>query len=532
MNASADPHTAPGNSRKTSLFKHLASVVLGIMTSRIFGLARDIISASFWGASGVAQAAFNTAWAVPNSLRHLFGEGAFTAAFVPMLSSRLTGEDRTEAWKLAEKAISVQAIVLFACTFLVSLFSVGMYCLEPWQFAPHIKQLYLILPILMPYALLICMAGSFASIMNSLNHFSLPSHTPVIFNIVQIATIGYIALFWKNTETTALLIFSASTILAGLLQLLVLMLAARRLGFCFHFHPDWKDHDVILLCRRILPGLVGSGVMQINSLADKIIGAYLGQEAVGALTYSMHLMNLPVSLFGTALATVSLPALSRAWSQKDTETILDTLNSSFRFTLFLTLPTAAALVILRFPLVQIFFQRGAFTMDATAKVATALAFYMTGLPAYCGVKIAAAAFHSRQDTHTPVVVSSICMILNIVLNIILMQFLKQNGLALSTSLCSWLNVSLLLWLNRKYLANWRPTSLLPEASRLLLATVVMGAVLLVCLRLSVNAQGFLPTLLRLAFSGASGGLAFLATGFLLRSQALREILRTLRRRTK
>jgi putative peptidoglycan lipid II flippase len=505
--------------------------------SRIFGLVRDIVMAAYWGGTGAAQAAFQVAFAFPNSLRALFGEGAFTSAFVPMLSARMKDDKREEAWQLAERAISVQALALLIFVLLISGLSVAVVLFAQETLSTHARLTFLILPILMPYALFICMAGAFSSVLNCLGDFKLPAATPILFNILQIATVVYLSFLWANTEFIALLIFCASALLAGLLQLLVLMLWARRRGFVFHFRPVWKAPEVQQLCQKILPGLLGAGVMQINSLVDRLLALHLGPAAVGALNYSQHLVYLPVGIFGVAMSVVCLPIMSRATARADNAEIANSLDYALRMILFLSLPCATLLFALQEQTVMLLFARGAFTAEAVRETCWALSFYILGLPAFCCAKVATNPFHARLDTTTPVKVAIFCMVLNLVLNLILMQFLRQGGLALSTSICSWLNVILLLRLNRRHLPQWSPMTLLRDG--LLLLKLALLAALGATVTVKVlQRPGLLPpaasplvhNAILLLLPAIIGGLIYLFGGLLIRRPELHEFRQIIQRR--
>lgn len=506
-------------------------------SSRIFGLLRDMVMAAYWGGTGAAQAAFQVAFAFPNSLRTLFGEGAFTSAFVPMLSARMKDDKREEAWQLAERAISVQALALLAFVLLLSGLSAAVLWFAPDTLSAHARLTFLILPLLMPYALFICMAGAFSSVLNCLGDFKLPAATPILFNILQIATVVYLSFLWANTEFTALLIFCASALLAGLAQLLLLMLWARRRGFVFHFQPVWKAPEVQQLCQKILPGLLGAGVMQINSLVDRLLALHLGPAAVGALNYSQHLVYLPVGIFGVAMGVVCLPRMSRAMARADALEIASSLDYALRLILFLSLPCAALLFALQEQTIMFLFARGAFTVDAVRETSWALTFYVLGLPAFCCAKVATNPFHARLDTATPVKISLFCMLLNLVLNLILMQFLRQGGLALSTSICSWLNVGLLLSLNCRHLPQWSPRTLfrsgLPLLLLSLLAALGASAAVKVLQRPGLLPPGAPPLVqgaLLLLLPAIAGGLIYLLGGLVSRRPELRDFRQIIQRR--
>lgn len=450
------PETDARPTRKgVGLGRSLLAGSVGIFASRISGLARDVACAWYWGATGLCQAAFNVAFAVPNSLRQLFSEGAFTSAFVPMLSERLATDREEEAWQLANRAISVQALAVTAVALLFAGGSGALYCHGGFQTNATTRLTLRILPLLMPFAILICSAGAFSAILNSLKSFLLPSAIQITLNVVQVAAvIGLAAAGLTNHDVRALYLFCGATLAGGAIELLILLLAARRRGYHFRFRPDWRAPEVKELCLRILPGVIGAGVMQINSLIDKMFSLYLGSAAIGALNYSHRLVYLPVGIFAVAMGTVALPDLSRAQAKGDEDAIVETFNYAVRTVLFLALPCTLYFAVCGRDVIALLFERGAFTPGATLYTYWVLLFYLVGMPAFCLAKVATNPFHARKDTKTPMLVSVVCLLLNTILNAALILPLGTRGLALSTSLCSWLNVAILFTLNRKYLPSW------------------------------------------------------------------------------
>ena len=494
MNPSTDSEPVAKRETGQSLGRSWLAGSVGIFASRISGLARDVASAWYWGATGICQAAFTVAFAVPNSLRQLFSEGAFTAAFVPMLSERLATDREEEAWQLAHRAISVQALAVTAVSLCFAAVSGILYYLGAFQGNAETRLTLRILPLLMPFAILICSAGAFSAILNSLKSFLLPSAIQITLNAVHV--IAILALAWSgltNEDFRALYIFCGATLLGGAIELLILALAARRRGYRFRFIPDWHAAEVKELCLRILPGVIGAGVMQINSLIDKAFSLYLGKAAIGAMNYSHRLVYLPVGLFAVALGTAALPALSRAQAKGDEIAIVDTFNYAVRTVLFLALPCTLYLSVCGQNVIAMLFERGAFTSTATINTYWVLLFYLVGLPAFCLAKVATNPFHARKDTKTPMLVSVVCLLLNILLNAALIRPLGASGLALSTSLCSWLNVSILFTLNRKQMPAWN------------LRTIRQGAISLLCwAMIAATGAHLVDTALTQCFAGHSG----------------------------
>lgn len=466
MSVSSNDSSAsrPSTANTPGLGRSWLASSVGIFASRISGLARDVTSAWYWGATGICQAAYSIAFAVPNSLRQLFSEGAFTSAFVPMLSERIATERREEAWQLAHRAISVQALAVTAVAALFAACSCGLYFSGRFAQNETTQLTLYILPLLMPFAVLICSAGAFSAVLNSLKSFLLPASVQIVFNVVQVGSIFLLA--WgglHNDDLRALYLFCGATLLGGALELLILAQAAKQRGYRFRFKPDWRAPEVKELCLRILPGVIGAGVMQINSLIDKCFSLYLGSAAIGGLNYSHRLVYLPIGIFAVAMGNAALPTLSRAQAKGDHDAVATSFTYAMRTILFCALPCTFFLAASGREVIGLLFARGAFNAAAIYETHWALLFYLVGMPAFCLAKIVTTPFHARKDTKTPMLVSVGCLLFNIVLNALLMKPLRQGGLALATSICSWLNIVILLLLNRRLMPRWSCWTLIREA---------------------------------------------------------------------
>ncbi|MBR6371796.1 MAG: murein biosynthesis integral membrane protein MurJ [Victivallales bacterium] len=485
----------------------------GIFCSRIFGLLRDVVMTWYWGGSGAAQAAFHLAFSIPNMFRMLFGEGAFTAAFVPSLAGKLETGSRDEAWRFAERVITLQALALAGMVVLVSLVSLLIGLLLPASVREHIVLTFRILPLLMPYLLLICIAGCFGCILNALRRFVFPSLNPVLFNIVQICAVLLISRFWKNDEPMALYCFCGSVLLAGVVQMLSLMFLCRLQGFVFHFRLEVKNPDVLDVCRKMLPGIIGAGTNQINQCIDKIMVGYLGTLAVSSLSYSNHLVYLPVGIFGVAIGNVCLTELSRASSRKDMDALSNSLTFSLQSVLFLSIPCAVIFYLFAEPFIRLLFFRGAFNEEAVKACAYALKCYILGIPAYCMMKVATTPHHASGDTRTPMRVGIACVGLNFIMNISLIWSMKQGGLALSTSISSWVQVISLLFLICRKIPQWKPGAAALSGLLCLGFALIAGFASLKISAIIAPEQhfaGFWLYFMQVLLGGGVGGLIYLA----------------------
>lgn len=454
------------------LVRSMLVVSAGVLLSRVLGLVRDVGFASRWG-TGTAFAAFSIAFMIPNLLRALFGEGAFSAAFVPTYSEKLEKQGPEHAWEAAQRVITALMVVLVLLVAAVVALAMVLRRFATQEIDLLTLQL---LPWVMPYALLICATGAFSGVLNSLRHFLIPSLTPVVLNVTLITATLFVCPYWGSSSADQVQALALSVLLAGTVQLGLQLAACGRKGLRFRFDPDWRSAEVRRVAMLIVPALLGTGVTQLNAFVDKLLARILGSAAVGSLYYSQRLVYLPVGLFGVAMAVVCLPAMSRAWARQDRGEMRASLAYALRHVLFLTVPAAALLAVTGVDVVRLLFERGTFDASSTRETFWALAFYLPGIPAFACVKVAVTPFYARQDTKTPVKIASACLILNVILNLVLMCYLRQGGLALSTSICSYVNITLLLVLTSRAIGGVGARRLLMPFCRI---TVAAGLAALV-----------------------------------------------------
>ena len=424
-----------------ALIRSVATVGGYTMISRVLGFARDILIAASLGAGPVADAFF-VAFKLPNFFRRLFAEGAFNAGFVPLFSGLLTTGGRAGAVAFAEQAL---AVLLATLLLFVSLFQIAM----PWVMqvlAPGFVDdpakfdlAVLFTRLTFPYLLFISLVSLLGGVLNSLQRFAAVAATPILLNICLITAITIGAEF-TPTPGHAL---SWGVAGAGAVQFVWLLLALSREGIALRLPLPRLTPGVRDLLRLMLPAAIGAGVVQINLVVDIILASLLPDGSVSYLFYADRLNQLPIGVVGVAVGTALLPLMSRQVAGGQQGDALASLNRAVELSLLLAVPAAAAFIIVPDALVTTLFQRGAFGAAESHATALALMAYAVGLPAYVLVKVLGPAFFARRDTRTPVITGGISMVVNIILNLILMQFLAHAGLALATALAAWLNVALL-----------------------------------------------------------------------------------------
>ena len=425
------------------LARSTAVVALMTLASRVLGLARDIVIANVFGARFEADAFF-VAFKIPNLFRRLFAEGAFSQGFVPVLAELRAGGDLVAVRSLVSRVAGLLALVLFALAALGALGAEQVL----WVFAPGFGGVdsergalaAQLLRLTFWYLPLISLTALCAGVLNSYGRFAVPAFTPVWLNVCLILAVLGLA---PRLQTPALAL-GWGVLAAGIVQLLFQFPSMARLGLLPVPRPSVRDAGVRRVLTLMLPAAFGASVGQINLLIDTLLASLLVTGSVSWLYYADRLMELPLGIFAIALATVLLPQLSHEHATADPQRFARTLGKGLRLALLLTVPAAAALVVLAAPLIATLFGYGAMGGDDVAQAAAALRAYALGLLGFTVVKILAPGYFARQDTRAPVRIGVIALGANLVLNLTLIGPLAHVGLALATSLAACLNAGLLL----------------------------------------------------------------------------------------
>ncbi|GGY03635.1 putative lipid II flippase MurJ [Litchfieldella qijiaojingensis] len=411
------------------------------MLSRVMGLARDVVIAALLGAGNGADAFF-VAFKIPNFMRRLFAEGAFNQAFVPVLSEYVTHRSRAEVRELLDAVAGsltvvlalLSALAMLAAPWLIWLFAPG-FGRDPAKLAMTADMLRLTFP----YLMLISLTAFSGSVLNTWSRFAVPAFTPVLLNV---SLIGVAVLLTPLMDEPAMAL-AWGVLIAGVAQLAFQVPFLARLGVLPRPWPSFAHPGVRRILLLMAPALFGVSVSQINLLLDTVLASLLTPGSVSWLYYSDRLVELPLGVFGIAIGTVILPALSKRHAERSSEHFAKMLDWALRAVLLLGLPAALALAVLAEPLLISLFHYGAMTDRDIAMAAMSLRAYALGLVAFMLIKVLAPGFFARQDTKTPVKVGIIAMVANMVLNLILIWPLAHAGLALATALAAFLNAGLL-----------------------------------------------------------------------------------------
>jgi putative peptidoglycan lipid II flippase len=457
------------------LLKSTGVVSAMTLLSRILGFLRDVVLAQVFGA-GAAADAFFVAFKIPNFMRRLFAEGAFSLAFVPVFSEYRAAEDRAALRDFAARIAGTLGGVLLAVTIigqlasplLVALFAPG-FLDEPIRYGLARDMLRLTFP----YLFFISLTALCGGMLNTFGRFAVPAFTPVLLNITLItAALAVAPRFQQPIMALAWGVF-----IAGLVQLLFQLPSLYRLGLLVWPRWGWASAGVQRVLKLMVPALFGSSVAQLNLLFDTLLASFLVTGSVSWLYYSDRLMEFPLGLFGVALGTVILPSLSRHHARQDAHTFTHTLDWALRWATLIAIPAALGLALLAGPLLTTLFQYGEFGGDDVRMAARSLMAYALGLTAFVLIKVLAPGFYSRQDIRTPVRIGIIAMAVNMGLNLALIFPLAHAGLALATSLSAFLNAGLLLRRLRRdriyrAAAGWRGFG-----ARIVVASAAMTALL-------------------------------------------------------
>jgi putative peptidoglycan lipid II flippase len=421
------------------LLKRTALVSCLTMVARFFGFARDIVLAQVFGA-GLAMDAFIVAFKVPNFMRRLFAEGAFSQAFVPVLSDYKKQDDPQKlrdfishmAGVLGAILLIVTVVVEIATPVLVALFAPG-YLDDPERYALTSTMLHLTFP----YLFFISLTALSGAVLNTFHRFAVPALTPILLNLCLITG----ALWVAPHMTVSVLALAWAVFFAGIVQLLFQLpfLYQRRLLVLPRFY--WRDPGVQRVLKLMIPALFGVSVAQLGLLIDTFFASFLPRGSVTWLFLSDRITSLPLGVFGVAIATVILPHLSLQNSQEDMQ---QTTVWALRMVLFIGVPAALGLVMLADPLLVTLFQYNQFSAHDTLMVKYSLLAFAVGIPAFMSVKVLASVYYAQKNIATPVRFAVIALVCNIILNLLLIRFLAHAGLALATSIASMVNVGLLV----------------------------------------------------------------------------------------
>lgn len=433
-----------------SLFKSASVVSLWTLASRITGLVRQLIIAAVFGAGPLTDA-FMVAFRIPNMLRRLFAEGAFSQAFVPVLaaSKETQGEQATRV--LIDQVASLLLWVLIATSVVgIALAPVLVWMLASGLQAQAFEASVLMTRVMFPYIAFMSLVALCSSVLNTWKKFAIPAATPVLLNLAMIASSWLLAPWFKSRGIEPIYALAAGVMLGGILQLGLQLLALRRMNLLPHFR--WNPLQAFKMAREpgvknilslMLPALLGVSVAQVSLMINTQIASHLAPGSVSWLGFADLLMEFPTAMLGVALGVVLMPQLAAAKASGDTEKFSAMVDWGLRLVVLLAVPCAVALLCFAQPLVAVLYHYGAFKGSDVQQVALALMGYGAGLVGLVAIKVLAPAYYARQDIKTPVKIAIVVLVFTQLLNLVLVPRMQHTGLALSIGLGGLLNA---LWL--------------------------------------------------------------------------------------
>ncbi|QOV30388.1 murein biosynthesis integral membrane protein MurJ [Vibrio diabolicus] len=427
-----------------------SGMIVSAMTfiSRVLGLVRDVVVANLMGA-GASADVFFFANKIPNFLRRLFAEGAFSQAFVPVLTESHAQGDMDKTRELIARAAGTLGVIVSIVTILgvlgsgvvTAVFGFGWFLdwMHGGPAAAKFELASVMLKITFPYLWFITFVALSGAILNTLGKFAVSSFTPVFLNVMIILAAWFISPQMEMPEIG----LSIGVFLGGLVQFLFQIPFLIKAGVMVKPKWGWRDPGVVKIRTLMIPALFGVSVSQINLLFDTFIASFLQTGSISWLYYSDRLLEFPLGLFGIAIATVILPALSRKHVDAQSEGFAQTMDWGVRMVILLGLPAMLGLMVLAKPMLMVLFMRGEFSPQDVHQASLSLFAYASGLLNFMLIKVLAPGYYSRQDTKTPVKYGIIAMVTNMVFNAIFAYFYGYVGLAIATALSAFVNMALL-----------------------------------------------------------------------------------------
>ena len=513
-------------------------VSLAVLCSRVLGLVREQVYAALFG-GGALMDAFTAAFRIPNLLRDLFAEGALSTAFVTVFSKTVTRGGHEAAWRLANKVATLAAVTLGLICVAGIVFSPQLVAAIAPFFTPAKAALTITLTrIMFPFILMVSLAALVMGMLNARNVFGMPALASSFFNIGSIVCGGALA-YWLDPHfgRLALIGFAIGTLFGGALQLCVQLPSLWRLGYRFRPDFQWRDPGIRDILGLMGPSVIAASTTQVNVLINSIFASDLGNGPIFWLSIAFRLMQLPLGLFGVALGTVTLPLLARLIARGDLHGFRAELSRGMRLAFLLTLPATVGLMMLAGPIMSVLYQHGRLDTYQALQAAGALRYYAVGLAGYAALKVLVNAFYALDRRKTPMLVSFVAVLLNLLFNWLFTFHLHWGvrGLAFSTGCVASCNFLVLYWLMRRQLSRLETRRM---ATMLLKVAVACLALAAVCwgsdhtLLAHWPMQRFLPKTAALLATVLAGALVFVGSGLLLRIAELHELLGLVRRRLK
>jgi len=517
---------------KSKLAKHTGSMSIAVFLSRLLGLLRDVLMTNFFGTSYVADA-FQVAYQIPNLLRKLFGEGALSAAFVPVYNEIGIKKGKKAQIDFALNVLSILcALLMILCGAGMLLAPIIVKILAP-GFTPETTLLAAKLTrIMFPYLLLIGFSSTLISILNSHDYFFIPGLSSAFLNIGIITLMGiYLLIYEQSADEQKIVVWSVGVIFGGILQTIVNFPILKKIGFRLKIILNINNEALRTVWTKFIPGVWGLAIRQVNLAADMILASLLVTGSIAALNYGNRLMQLPLGIIGVSAGVAVLPLFSRYIAEEKWDELIDGLRFSLVSIAFIMIPVTAIMAIFGKDLIALIFMRGKFdsvSLDMTYK---AFLFYSLGLTFFSMNRILIPIFYAHKNTKTPVKISAVIVLINIILNIVLMQFLQHAGLALATTISALIQLLLLHKYMNKLYPRIKIKGVLLSIGKILIITAFL-AVGLKTLNDLIQVDNKLLLLLKIIILNICFLLLFLGGSIIMNIEYSRKIVKILWKRIR
>jgi len=512
---------------KHKIAKYAGIVIIATIFCRILGLGREIVISNRFGA-GIETDAFFIAFMIPNLLRSFLGEGALNSAFIPVFAEHLTNYDRKKAEYFASNVLNILIIILivvvilgiWGAPLLINIIAIGFKSnMYKYQLAINLTR------IIFPYIGFVAVAALFMGILNSYDHFLVPALAPSMLNISVI--VFAITLSYKY----GIFAIAWGVILGGIGQALIQTPVLIRKKIKYSLVVDFNDPGTKQLLKLLVPVMIGLAITQINVIVDRTIASTLIDGSISALYYSNRLVQFPLGAFGIAISIAIFPTLAKQTAKNNIAEFKKSLLFGLRMLLFITVPSAVGLIVLKDSLIRLIYEHGIFSRVSTDMTSSALLYYSIGLFAYACVRLITMSFYALKDTKTPVKIGIYIVIVNIALDLILVRYLAHSGLALATSIAAIINLIILLKALQNKIGN-----LELKKHALFLLKIVISSIFLGIICVLVN--NYFSSILDLnnkynqavqvIISIFSGGLVYLISSYILGVKEVRKLRQTIK----
>jgi putative peptidoglycan lipid II flippase len=459
-----------------SVIRSFFVVSSSTLGSRILGFFRDVVMAGLLGTSFMADAFF-VAFKVPNLLRRLFAEGAFNVVFIPLFSSIKEKHGTEKAKQFSNATFTMLFIILVIITIIAEIFMSGIIAIIAPGFIdqPEKFELTVLLSrITFPYLPFITFVSFAGGISNTFGKFASAAMAPAFLNISFLSCMLLLPYFGiSNAVATAI-----AVPFGGVLQVILMYYTLRKIDFSLGFAWPPIHEKTHTLLKRLGPAALGVGVLQLSTLIDMFLASTLATGSISYLFYADRLNQLPLALIGITLGTVLLPHLSKALQNGEKQLAIKTFEQSIKYAFLLGILCAIGLAFISVEIMQTLFMRGSFDFESAMQSGLALSAYAIGLPAFIALKITSTIFYAMEDTKTPVKIAALSLLVNLILNLILMQYFAHVGLALATSISAWFGLSLHLYLLRNKMEISLNRSVITTLAKMLATGAVLFAYLM------------------------------------------------------